>query len=128
MLELCMFAEGATYQEEITAIGKNGKIECLIPGPTRFWDDSLGPQPVPKLIISPRSPRGPTEIEVPVDPLLLNAGDHHGSTFYQHEKFQQVVLGKAQPAVTIQDGWAAVAMGMAAQRSAETRTAQKLSI
>jgi len=37
LLELCMFAEGSRYQEEISAVGKNGKIECLIPGPTRFW-------------------------------------------------------------------------------------------
>jgi myo-inositol 2-dehydrogenase / D-chiro-inositol 1-dehydrogenase len=39
MLELCMFAEGSRYQEEIGAVGPQGKIECLVParrgsGPT----------------------------------------------------------------------------------------------
>ncbi len=42
MLELCMFAEGSRYQEEISAVGANGKIECLVPGPTRFWPAHLG--------------------------------------------------------------------------------------
>lgn len=126
LLDICMFAEGSLYQEEICAVGKNGKIECLIPGPTRFWPEKLGTPPVPKIVISPRSPKGPQEIEVPVDPKLLTAGDHHGSTFYQHERFQQVVLGNEEPAVTLHDGWAAVAMGMAAQTSAISRQAQHL--
>ncbi len=126
MLELCMFAEGSRYQEEICAVGKNGKIECLIPGPTRFWAEHLGPPPVPKIVISPRNPTGPIEIDVPVDPTLLSAGDHHGSTFYQHQKFQQVVLGNGTPDVTLEDGWRAVKMGMAAQQSALTKEALKL--
>jgi len=37
MLELCMFAEGSQYQEEISAVGPEGKIECFVPGPGRFW-------------------------------------------------------------------------------------------
>ena len=36
MLELCMFAEGSEYQEEIHAIGSEGKIACLVPGPARL--------------------------------------------------------------------------------------------
>ena len=119
MLELCMYAEGSTYQEEITAVGPTGKIECLIPGPTRFWPDHLGAPPDPKVIVSPRHPRGPTEIEVPVDPALLEAGDHNGSTFYQHQKFRDIVLGGGTPEVTLHDGWKAVEMGMAAQRASD---------
>ena len=126
LLELCMFAEGSTYQEEVCAVGSKGKIECLIPGPTRFWPEHLGPQPLPKIVISPRNNPGRQEIEIPVDADLLKAGDHHGSTFYQHQKFQQVVLGNAKPEVTLEDGWRAVAMGMAAQVSAETRQSQSL--
>lgn len=125
LLELCMFAEGSTYQEEISAVGKNGKIECLIPGPTRFWPASLGNPPTPKVVVSPREPKYPQSIEVPVDEKLLSAGDHNGATFYQHAKFQQVVLGKAQCEVTLSDGWTAVAMGLAAQQSAESRAAVK---
>ena len=37
MLELCMFAEGSRYQEEISVVGKSGKIEALVPDPGRFW-------------------------------------------------------------------------------------------
>ena len=46
MLELCMFAEGSRYQEEITAVGPKGKIECFVPGPGRFWPAKMGPAPV----------------------------------------------------------------------------------
>lgn len=118
MLELCMFAEGSRYQEEISAVGPAGKIECLVPGPGRFWPAHLGDAPVAQLIVSPREPAGPKVIEIPVDTNLLAAGDHNGSTFYQHQKFQQVVLGDSMPEVTLTDGWMAAAMGMAAQESA----------
>ncbi len=97
MLELCMFAEGARYQEEISAVGPSGKIEALVPGPGRFWNHDLGPAPVPRVIVSPRNPTGPVEHEVPVDPRLLEAGDHNGSTFYQHERFLEVVRGRPAP-------------------------------
>ena len=120
MLELCMFAEGSRYQEEISAVGPDGKIECLVPGPGRFWPAHLGAAPAPQLIISPRNPAGPQILEIPVDPQLLAAGDHNGSTFFQHQKFQQVVLGNATPDVSLHDGWTAAAMGMAAQESART--------
>jgi len=120
MLELCMFAEGARYQEEISAVGPIGKIECLVPGPGRFWPAHLGAPPVPRVIVSPRDPRGPVEQDVPVDPALLAAGDHNGSTWYQHRGFADVVLGRRRPAVSLRDGWWAVAMGQAAQASATT--------
>jgi predicted dehydrogenase len=120
MLELCMFAEGSRYQEEISAVGPRGKIECQVPGPGRFWPAHLGAPPVPRVIVSPREPRGPTELEVPVDPALLAAGDHNGSTWYQHRGFADMVMGRREPEVTLRDGWWAVAMGQAAQRSAAT--------
>ncbi|MEM9349206.1 MAG: Gfo/Idh/MocA family oxidoreductase [Pseudomonadota bacterium] len=118
MLELCMFAEGSRYQEEIAAVGRDGKIECHVPGPGRFWSEDLGPAPVPRLLVSPRSPKGPVERLVPVDAALLEAGDHNGSTFYQHERFNAVVRGEGAVEVTLTDGARAVAMGLAAQQSA----------
>lgn len=121
MLELCMFAEGSRYQEEISAVGPEGKIEALVPGPGRFWPEHLGEAPTPQLIKSPRKPKGPEIVEIPVDPELLEAGDHNGATFYQHMGFLAVVRGeKAAPDVSLDDGWKAVAMGMAAQESART--------
>ena len=120
MLELCMFAEGSRYQEEISAVGVDGKIECHVPGPGRFWPADLGPAPIPRIVVSPREPAGPQSLDFPVDAKLLAAGDHNGSTFYQHQKFQQVVLGNGKPEVSLHDGWMAVRMGMAAQESATT--------
>ncbi|MFQ6548416.1 Gfo/Idh/MocA family protein [Aestuariibius sp. 2305UL40-4] len=118
MLELCMFAEGSRYQEEIMAVGGNGKIEAQVPGPERFWPRALGPQPVPRVITSPRTPMGPVIEEMPVAPEILAAGDHNGSTFYQHQHFLEVVRGNGAPEVTLDDGAKAVQMGLAAQRSA----------
>ncbi|KXF80754.1 Gfo/Idh/MocA family protein [Enterovibrio coralii] len=117
-LELCMFAEGSTYQEEIAAVGDKGKVECLVPGPDRFWPkETLGDAPVAKVISSPRNPKGPKSVDVPVDPTLLEAGDHNGSTFYQHQKFQRAIWGQQDVEVTIIDGLKAVVIGLAAQES-----------
>ena len=118
MLELCMFAEGSEYQESLSAMGPKGKLEAKVVGPGRFWPEHLGTPPVPVLIESPRAPRGPITTQVPVDPALLVAGDHNGSTFYQHERFAEVVRGRAVPEVTAEDGAWAVRMGHAAQASA----------
>ncbi|MGZ2257449.1 Gfo/Idh/MocA family protein [Roseobacter sp. A03A-229] len=121
MLELCMFAEGARYQETIAAMGPAGKIEAFVPGPTRFWPEDLGPAPTPMVEISPRSPKRPETRAVPVDPTLLAAGDHNGSTFYQHQRFLDLVRGNlAAPEVSFDDGLWAVRMGLAAQESART--------
>ena len=119
MLELCMFAEGSKYQEEIIATGPEGKLEAKIPGPARFWSKKLGDPPVPLLIKSPRHPIGPQVTEITVDPILLKAGDHNGSTYYQHKGFLELVRGEREgPDVTLEDGYKSVVMGMAAQESA----------
>lgn len=118
MLELCMFAEGSRYQEEISAVGPSGKIEAFVPGPGRFWSDHLGPSPTAQLVESPRSPMGPISVQIPVDPALLEAGDHNGSTFYQHQRFKAALSGQSPVEVTVEDGMKAVLIGLAAQHSA----------
>ena len=121
MLDLNMFADGSWYQESIVVIGSQAKVECQIPGPTRFWPkESLGESPMPQLILSPREPKGPKTLTVPVDPKLLEAGDHNGSTFYQHERFARVLRGEQSVEVSLQDGLKAVLIGLAAHRSIET--------
>ena len=121
MLDLNMFADGSRFQESIVVVGSQAKVECQIPGPTRFWPmESLGKSPIPTLTLSPRDPKGPKTLEVPVDPKLLEAGDHNGSTFYQHERFARVLRGEQSVEVTLQDGIKAVLVGLAAQRSIET--------
>jgi myo-inositol 2-dehydrogenase/D-chiro-inositol 1-dehydrogenase len=120
MLELCMFAEGSRYQEELTAVGEEGKLECHVPGPARFWPSELGPPPVSRLIKSPRFLKGPITREIPVVPALLEAGDHNGGTFFQHLRFAAVVRGEARPEVTLDDGARATAIGFAAEASARS--------
>ncbi|MBC6436600.1 MAG: Gfo/Idh/MocA family oxidoreductase [Rhodobacteraceae bacterium] len=120
-LELCMFAEGSRYQEELSAVGPGGKLEALVPGPGRFWPAHLGPAPVARVIASPRHPRGPRSLEIPVDPQLLKAGDHNGATYYEHVLFQRAIRTGGAPAVSLDDGVAAVRMGLAAQEAARDR-------
>jgi predicted dehydrogenase len=120
MLELSMFAEGSRFQEEITAVGPSGKIEARVPGPTRFWPEASGPAPIPEVEVSPRAPKGPRRLEMPVDPVLLAAGDHNGATYHQHLRFAEVVRGHAPVEVTLRDGARAVEMGHAAQEAAGT--------
>jgi predicted dehydrogenase len=126
LLELCMFAEGSRYQEEISAVGPRGKVECFVPGPQRFWPAHLGAPPTPRLVLSPRDPKGPLELEVPVDPEALAAGDHNGSTLVQHQRFRDAVLGQGRVEVSLDDGLDAVLMGLAAQES--IRTGQALDL
>ena len=120
MLELSMFAEGAIWNEEIHAIGPNGKIACRIPGPQRFWPDHLGPSPQPQLSTYPRSPKQPQTQDIALDDALIAAGDHHGSTYYQHLKFLRMVQQGGAPDVTLEDGSRAVTMGLLAQEAART--------
>ncbi len=127
MLDLCMFAEGSRYQEHISVVGPACKVECFIPGPTRFWPEAtLGPAPVAQLIVSPRAPQGPRTVEIPVDPALLAAGDHNGSTFYQHQRFFNAVAAGGPVEVSLTDGLKAVVIGLAAEHSANSGAAVDL--
>ncbi len=123
-LELSMFAEGSEYQESISVVGSTGKLEALVPGPTRFWT-AARPAPTPQVVFSPRSEQSPVVIETPVDQALLDAGDHNGSTFYQHQGFLASLDG-APIDVSFEDGLWAVRVGLAAQESIKTGQAVML--
>jgi myo-inositol 2-dehydrogenase/D-chiro-inositol 1-dehydrogenase len=62
----------------------------------------------------------------PVDPQLLEAGDHNGATYYQHRRFLDAVRTGRTPEVTLEDGARAVRMGLAAQEAALTGKAVSL--
>ena len=123
-LDLCMFAEGAWFQEEIAATGDRARIEALIPGPARFWPG--GAERASEIVISPRAPKGPVRRQVHVDENVLKAGDHHGSTYFQHVGFRAAMLEGGPIDVTLADGLAAVRIGLAAERSAATGDAVRL--
>lgn len=111
MLDLCMFADGAAEQEEITAVGDRGRLDVFIPSGA--------------LVHSPRVGfNNPKQVErrvVEVDEAALKAGSHHGSTFYEHQRFNAAVRGEGPVEVTAQDGLMAVAIGMAAEISAREK-------
>lgn len=106
-LDLCMFAEASRDQEEIAATGDRGKVECGVPSS--------------RLIIGRREPLELSSEIVPVDQALLAAGHHHGSTFFQHQRFAAAVRDGTPPEVGLEDGRMAVAMGAAAEESIRTR-------
>ena len=123
-LELCMFADSADPQEQLTAIGERGKLDAMIPGPDRFWPDAE--ERHARVVFSPRDQSAPEIDVVKVDPALAAAGDHHGSTYYQHVKFAQTVLDRAAVEVSAEDGIKAVRIGAAAQESIRTGQAVQL--
>ena len=108
LLDLCMFADGAEQQEEITATGDKARLDCFIPSG--------------ELVHSPRvgfmNPKCATRETVHTDATALAAGQHHGSTFYQHQHFAAAVRGEGPVIVTADDGLRAVAIGIAAETSA----------
>jgi len=115
MLDLCMFAEGALWQERVTLTGDAAQMEARVPGPGRFAPD--GREPAAQLAVARRESRREEVIEIPEDETILGAGDHHGSTFYQHQRFLEAVRSGGHPEVTLGDGWWAVLMGAAAERA-----------
>ncbi len=117
MLDLSMFAEGAENQEELTAVGDKARLDCLIPAGD--------------LVFSPRTgfmkPKAVERSHVEVDPAVLAAGHHHGSTYYEHVKFAAAVRGEGQVEVTARDGLMAVAIGTAAEISAREKRVVEMS-
>ena len=116
-LELCMFAEGSYFQEHVSAVGDLGKVEAFVPGPSRFRSDG---ERDAELVVSRRDSEAPKRETVEVDGTLLAAGDHHGSTYFQHVAFNRLVREGGEPEVSAADGAIAVEMGLAAERSIAT--------
>ncbi len=108
MLDLSMFADGAENQEEIAAVGDKARLEVLIPEGAIVYSPRVGF----------RAPKAVRRRVVPVDETALNAGSHHGSTFYEHQRFNAAVRGAGPVEVTARDGLMAVAIGTAAEISA----------
>ncbi len=103
LLDLCMFAEGSRNEQEIAATGDAGKIECFVPEST--------------IVIGRRDSHEIRSETIAVDPAILTAGSHHGSTFVEHQRLREAILAGGPPEVSARDGLLAVAMGVAAERS-----------
>jgi len=107
MLDLCMFAEASVDQEEISVVGRLGKIEAKLPSNTI----SVG--------LRDRHSVGDVETTVVTDDRIAHEGLHHGSSFLEHVRFVEAVRSGVAPDVTLTDGFWAVATGAAAHRSIE---------
>lgn len=122
MLDLCMFAEGSYWQERVAVTGEKARLEALIPGPARFSPD--GSERAAEFVTSLRALKQEVREVVHVPEHILAAGDHHGSTYFQHERFRDLVLaGKGKPEVTLEDGYWSVLVGEAAEESARSGAA-----
>ncbi len=125
MLDLCMFAEGVHFQEIISVTGDAARLDARIPAPSRFLPN--GEPREAEVAISPRKTQVEERLVVEDDPALLAIGDHHGSTFYQHVKFRDLILnGNGAPDVTVNDALISVAVGSAAEASARSGQAIEL--
>lgn len=111
MLDLSMFADGAENQEEIAAVGDKARLEVLIPEGAIIYSPRVG-------FLNPKQAERRV---VDVDPAALAAGSHHGSTFYEHQRFNAAVRGAGPVEVTAHDGFMAVAIGAAAELSAREK-------
>ncbi|MCC5962725.1 MAG: Gfo/Idh/MocA family oxidoreductase [Rhodobacteraceae bacterium] len=119
MLELCMFAEGSHWQEVVSVTGDRARLDACVPGPARFAPD--GQERHSEFVISDRASKRETREAVEVDASILGAGDHHGSTYFQHERFARLVRsGTGRPEVSLADGYWSVLVGEAAERSIRT--------
>jgi predicted dehydrogenase len=111
MLDLCMFADGAEEQEELTAVGGSARLDVGIPSGRLTYSPRVGFM----------NPKRAEHSVVGVDETALKAGSHHGSTFYQHQAFAKAAATGHPALVTAEDGLRAVAMGQAAETSAREK-------
>ncbi|MDE1150237.1 MAG: Gfo/Idh/MocA family oxidoreductase [Azospirillaceae bacterium] len=116
LLDLSMFAEGAQEQEEVIAVGDQARLDVTIPKGD--------------LVYRPRRAfRRPDRVErehVAVDQVVLDAGHHHGATYYQHRAFLDAILSGGPVQVSAEDGYRAVQIGAAAELSAREKRAVDL--
>ena len=103
-LDLCMFAEGSTNQEELSVVGDTGKVEAFLPsGVVREGRRAGGPWGVVE--------------SVATDHRVRHEGFHHGASYLEHLAFAEAVRTGSRPTVGLGEGLSSVAVGVAAQRS-----------
>lgn len=102
MLDLCMFAEGSTNEQELVATGDHGKIEAFVP-------ESI-------VRIGERSTRMVEEHLVRDDRIRYQGG-HEGSSYLEHLEFIEAIQKGLPAKVTLNDGRLAVAVGQAGHLS-----------
>jgi myo-inositol 2-dehydrogenase / D-chiro-inositol 1-dehydrogenase len=119
MLDLCMFAENSTDNEQVLVVGDEGKLESLIPslvlrhgrredwGTRKVWGEPSG------------SGKGVATRRV-WDTNIRYPGQHFGASYIEHQRFAHAIRNGLAPEVSLEDGLRSVATGVAAHRSIAT--------
>ena len=110
MLDLCMFADGAEHQEEISATGDKARLEVLIPPGEIIFSPRVGSH----------QPKNVSRETIAVDKVALESGSHFGATYYQQRAWIESMLNDSPAQITAYDGLQAVRMGAAAELSLKT--------
>ena len=104
MLDLSMFAEVGSNEQEIAAVGSKGKIEAYLPGNGHIK-------------VGNRETRELLTLDAKMDDSVAYAGHHWGASFIEIDKFCTAVRMGTQPEVTVNDGLWSVVVGAAAHKS-----------
>jgi predicted dehydrogenase len=103
-LDLCMFAEGGRNEQEIVAVGSQGKAEAALPG------DGM-------VHVGRRADRSVRTVAANMDTSVAHAGFHFGASYIEVARYCDAVRNGARPDVDVNDGLWSVAVGAAAHRS-----------
>ena len=115
-LDLCMFAEGGRYEQELAITGDAAKLEATVPGDTvwvgeRATADGRGHN----------IGQNVREVPAPMDPRVPYPDFHQGASYMEHLHLLDAIHAGRPEAVTVSEGMWAVATGAAAHRSIDER-------
>jgi myo-inositol 2-dehydrogenase / D-chiro-inositol 1-dehydrogenase len=115
-LDLCMFAEGGRFEQELTIVGDAAKLETTVPGDV-VWVGERGTAGA----LGSAHGAGVREVPAPMDPRVPYPDFHQGASFMEHLALAEAVRAGRPAAVTVTEGLWAVATGAAAHRSIDER-------
>lgn len=119
MLDLCMYAENSVDNEQVIAVGSEGKLESLLPsltlrhglrsdwGKREVWGQPSG------------TGRG-VSVQRVWDSGIRYSGQHFGASFIEHQRFAKAVREGLPAEIPLEEGLRSVATGLAAHRSIAT--------
>jgi len=123
-LDLCMFAEGGRFEQEITITGDLAKMEATVPGDVVWLGER---EPAAAEGHGHNIGKHVREIPAPMDPRVPYPDFHQGASYMEHVALADAIRNGKPAAVTLTEGMWAVAMGSAAHRSIDGRRPVELS-
>ncbi len=123
-LDLCMFAEGGRFEQEITITGDLAKMEATVPGDVVWLGER---EPAAAEGHGHNIGKHVREIPAPMDPRVPYPDFHQGASYMEHIALADAIRNGKPAAVTVTEGMWAVAMGSAAHRSIDERRPVELS-